>query len=240
MNCRLFVQHVSSFFMLYWVLTELWILEKFWNLPGNFSDVKKYRNYRWSLENGKKSWGFFFSKLWQVLYKWNFLFNLVNSNSISTVRLQCIVKKGLFLQFLRSLLITYLMTSSVENKLIVLEKVWKSLEFWIQKSVRILSIAPPFNIPVMRYQSCCLSCEMSFVPKNVWRSNFKTIVHLCSRVSLFKKFTVNRHVPKIRYLFFLLSFRWKKPSMPWETQNLGCIEWLLVITLVSSLINWRF
>ena len=120
------------------------------------------------------------------------------------------------------------------------KKSGESLEFWIQKSVQILSIAPPFNIPVMRYQSCCLSCEMSFVPKNVWRSNFKTIVHLCSRVYLFKKFTVNRHMPKIRYLFFLLSFRWKKPSMLWETQNLGCIEWLLVITLVSSLVNWTF
>ena len=92
----------------------------------------------------------------------------------------------------------------------------------------------------MRYQSCCLSCEMSFVHRNVWRSNFKTIVHLCSRVSLFEKFTVNRHVHKTGYIFFLLSFRWKKPSMPWETQNLGFIGWLLVITLVSSLINWRF
>ena len=122
MNCRLFIQHVSSFFMLYWVLTELWILEKFLKFARQFSDVKKSRNYRWSLENGKKSWGFFFSKLRQVLYKWNFLFNLVNSNSISTVRLQCIVKKGLFLQFLRSLLITYLMTLIVENQIIVLEK----------------------------------------------------------------------------------------------------------------------
>ena len=28
MNCRLFVQHLSLFFMLYRVLTELWILEK--------------------------------------------------------------------------------------------------------------------------------------------------------------------------------------------------------------------
>ena len=36
MNCRLFFQHLSSFFMLYRVLTELWILEKFWNLSGNF------------------------------------------------------------------------------------------------------------------------------------------------------------------------------------------------------------
>ena len=109
-------------------------------------------------------------------------------------------------------------------------------EFWIQNSVWILSIAPPFNIPVMRYQSC----EMSFVHKNVWRSNFKTIVHLCSKVSLFKKFTVNMRMHKIRYLFFLLLFRWKKPSMLWETQNLGCIGWPLVITLVSSLINWTF
>ena len=60
MNCRLFVQHVSSFFMLYRVLTELWILEKFLKFAWQFSDVKKSRNYRWSLENGKKSWGFFF------------------------------------------------------------------------------------------------------------------------------------------------------------------------------------
>ena len=68
-----------------------------------------------------------------------FCFVLVKSYSISPVRLRCIVKKALFLLFLRSVLITYLITSSLEKEIIVLEKKsGKSLEFWIQKSVRTL------------------------------------------------------------------------------------------------------
>ena len=49
-------------------------------------------------------------------------FVLVKSYSISPVRLRCIVKKALFLLVLRSVLITYLITSSLEKEIIVLEK----------------------------------------------------------------------------------------------------------------------
>ena len=49
-------------------------------------------------------------------------FVLVKAYSISPICLQCIMKKALFLRFWRSLLITYLMTSSLEKEIIVLEK----------------------------------------------------------------------------------------------------------------------
>ena len=51
-----------------------------------------------------------------------FCFVLVKSYSISPVRLRCIVKKALFLLFLRSVLIAYLLTSRLEKEIIVLEK----------------------------------------------------------------------------------------------------------------------
>ena len=40
--------------------------------------------------------------------------------------------KALFVHLFRSLLITYFITLSLEKEIIVLEKVWKSLEFWIK------------------------------------------------------------------------------------------------------------
>ena len=50
-------------------------------------------------------------------------------------------EKVWFLRFSRSLLITYLFSLCLEKKYIVLEKVWKkNREFWIQKSVRTLSV----------------------------------------------------------------------------------------------------
>ena len=68
-------------------------------------------------------------------------FLLVKSYSILPVhvRLQRIVDKVLFLLFLRSLLLTYLITLSLVKEIIVLEKVWKkSWIFLIQKSVHSL------------------------------------------------------------------------------------------------------
>ena len=67
---------------------------------------------------------------------------LIKSYSIlpTQVHLQPIMKKALFLPFLRSLLITYLITLSLEKEIIncLEKKSGKSLKFWIQKSVQIL------------------------------------------------------------------------------------------------------
>ena len=77
-----------------------------------------------------KSLGYFL-KLQQVLYKL-FFFVLVKP-SISLVCLQPSTEKALFLaSFKISLLITYLITLSLEKEIIVLAKQSaKSLEFWI-------------------------------------------------------------------------------------------------------------
>ena len=84
-------------------LKRLESFKKSWSVFSNFPD----------LENGDKVWKkvkrrVFFLKLQQVLYKWNvFSFGQI-FYSILPVRLQRITKKTLFLSFLRSLLITYL------------------------------------------------------------------------------------------------------------------------------------
>ena len=51
-----------------------------------------------------------------------FFFVLVKSYSISPIHLQCIERKALLLLFLRSVCITYLITSSLGKEMIVLEK----------------------------------------------------------------------------------------------------------------------
>ena len=56
---------------------------------------------------------------------WN-CFRFLKSYSILPVRLQCIMKKALFLRFFSY---TYLITVSLENEIIVLEKVWE--KSWI-------------------------------------------------------------------------------------------------------------
>ena len=61
---------------------------------------------------------FLASKLHQVLDKWN----CFRFDQILTVCSQCILKKALFLPFLRSVSNTYLITLSLEKKIIVLEK----------------------------------------------------------------------------------------------------------------------
>ena len=98
---------------------EFW--KNSWNVPSNFPDLEKVL-------------GFFFWRLQQVLYKWNF-FCFVKSYSILPVHLQHIMKKALLLHFLRSLLIAYkyLITVSLENETIVLEKVWKKSWFFYPK-----------------------------------------------------------------------------------------------------------
>ena len=65
--------HTSNILPKHSVCTESWILEKVLIFAQLFSRHGK------GMENGdkvwnydKKSWGFFFSKLQQVLYKWNF------------------------------------------------------------------------------------------------------------------------------------------------------------------------
>ena len=68
-----------------------------------------------------KSLEFFFSKLQKVFIS-EFCFILAKYYSISTIRLQLILKEALFLHFQRSLLITYLITLSLEKEIIVLQK----------------------------------------------------------------------------------------------------------------------
>ena len=64
---------------------EFW--KNSWNVPSNFPDLEKVL-------------GFFFWRLQQVLYKWNF-FCFVKSYSILPVHLQHIMKKALFLHFFK-------------------------------------------------------------------------------------------------------------------------------------------
>ena len=72
-----------------------------------------------------KSLDFFFQS-YEKSFISEFCFILAKYYSISTVRLQLILKEALFLHFQRSLLITYLITLSLEKEIIVLErKVWK-------------------------------------------------------------------------------------------------------------------
>ena len=88
----------------------------------------------------KKNLKSFFESYNKCFTSENF-FLLVKLYSISPVRLQHIVDKAFCsCIFLRSLLLTYLITLSLEKEItsIVLEKVWKNLEFWIQKSVKTL------------------------------------------------------------------------------------------------------
>ena len=100
-------------------------------MPSNFSDLEKV----WKIE--MKSWkmvkslkGFFFGKLHQVLSKWSFF---VWSNRIQSYLYICSKswKKLCSCVSLTSLLITYkyLITVSLENETIVLEKVWE--KSWI-------------------------------------------------------------------------------------------------------------
>ena len=105
------------------VRAESWILEKVLKIcPAIFQTGKRLENGDKVAGNGKKSWGVLFSKLQQVLYKWNiFLFGQILFN-LAQVTFQCIMKRALFLRFLRSLLLPYLITLVWRKKLLFWKK----------------------------------------------------------------------------------------------------------------------
>ena len=117
---------------------------KCWNLPSNFPDLKKV--WKMEIKYGKivKSLEFFFlySKLQQVLIRSEILSVLVKSYSILPVRSRHTMQKALFLHFL----CLYWSPKASDNlesgkrNYCFVEKSGKSLEFWIQKSGRILYI----------------------------------------------------------------------------------------------------
>ena len=112
------------------VCTESWILEK----------VSKIA--RKSGQNFKRSWIFFFY-IYKKCLKWIFfLFWSILIQSHPYVGSEP-HKKTLFLRFLRCLLITYVITLSLEKEIIIVfeKSLEKSLEFWIQKSVQTLNFA---------------------------------------------------------------------------------------------------
>ena len=144
-------------------IQSLKFLKKSWNLPSNFPDLEKV----WKTEKkpGKKIVKSFFEG-YNKCFTSEIFFLLVKSYSILPVhvRLQRIIDKALFLLFLRSLLLTYLITLSLEKEIIALENVWKkSWIFLIQKSVQSLereielqmslSNPNPFHIPSLE---CCV------------------------------------------------------------------------------------
>ena len=94
------------------------------------------------LKNGKKSGVFF--KLQQVLYNWIF-FVFVKSYPISPVRLQCIVKKALFLSFFKVCIDELFDSLEFGKEIIVLEKsLEKVLNFgskYLYKACLILNVA---------------------------------------------------------------------------------------------------
>ena len=108
----------------YRVCTQSWILEKVLKFAENFPDPEKV----WKIEvkswkNSKKSR--FFFKLQQVLNKWN-----VFCAGQMLLNLACHCGKSFvpaffFFIILRSLLITYLITLSLEND--ISEKVWRKV-----------------------------------------------------------------------------------------------------------------
>ena len=116
---------------------SLEVLKKSWHLPSNFPDLEKV--WKMEIKSGKM---LFFKATASALHFISEIFVvLVKSYSIWPVRLQRIMKwKALFLRFfLRSILITCLITLSLEKEIIVLEwQCGKTLEFWNQKTVRTL------------------------------------------------------------------------------------------------------
>ena len=117
------------------VRTESWILEKVLKFAQHFPDLGKvWKIEEKSWKNGKKSC-VFLKAVQEVLQK-GFFFVLVKSYSISPACHGKSFAPAFF--FLRSLLISYLITLSLEKYIIVLEKVWKKSWILDQKSVRTL------------------------------------------------------------------------------------------------------
>ena len=121
------------------VRTKSWILEKVLKFAQQLSGpAKSLENKDKVLQNGKKSK--IFRKLQQVLYKWHIYKRFFSflSNLTQSYPYHCSVlwKKGCSCV----LFITYLITLSLKNEMIVWKKSGKSLQFWIQKSVRTLAV----------------------------------------------------------------------------------------------------
>ena len=98
--------------------TESWILEKSWNLPSNFPDTENvWRIDVKSWKNGKTSC---FFENYNKCFTNEIFFVFVKSYSISPVgHGKSFVRRFFF----RSLLITDLITLSLEKEIIVLERV---------------------------------------------------------------------------------------------------------------------
>ena len=112
-SCHIFSRLLTDLYLWFIlrVRTESWI---HWNFPSNFPNLEK--------KSGKmvNSLGFFFfSKLQQVLYKWNFHFDQILFNLARTFAVRC--EKSFVL------LITYLITFSLEKEIIVWKKIWKKV-----------------------------------------------------------------------------------------------------------------
>ena len=124
----------------------------------------------------------FFSKLQQMLYKWKFFFILVKSYIISPLRLQCIVKNALFLRFLRSVYITYLITLSLEKEFIVSERSLEVLNF---KSENLYKPWNPDNLGLKVEPLGLLSFFQQFAwwpINNISLSPFKREIHLWTKI----------------------------------------------------------
>ena len=94
------------------------------------------------------SYFFFFSKLQQVLYERHFFcFDQILLNLAHTSTFAAHHEKSFVPAFLSSLLITYLITLSLEKEILncLEKKSGKSLKFWIQKSVQILCVPLHFD-----------------------------------------------------------------------------------------------
>ena len=104
-----------------------------------------------AIKSGKmvKSLEFFFFFLsYSKCFTSEFFFVLVKSFSILSVRLQCIIEKS-FVPVFFKVSIDHSVDkpeSGKRNKLLLWKKSTKSLEFWIQKSIRTLSISFSVNI----------------------------------------------------------------------------------------------
>ena len=114
-------------------IQSLEFLKKSWNLSSNFLDLEKV----WKIEMKSTKIQCFFSKLQQMLYKWIFfhfcqiLFNLVHMFAAHP-------EKSFVPALWNRWSIEFLTTLSLGKKNFFWKKSGKSLEFWIQKSVRTL------------------------------------------------------------------------------------------------------
>ena len=131
--CFCFCLFVCLFVCFFFCEQVCTISKKSWNLPGNFPYPEKV--WKIELKSWKKSW--FFLKLQQVLHKWIF-FVLFKSFSILPARYgKNFVPLFLPFFFLKSLLITYLITLSVEKKNILFwKKNWEKSWILDQKSAQ--------------------------------------------------------------------------------------------------------